>query len=366
MDFIPKKILIIQFRQIGDVLLSAPAAEVLKANFPGAKLDFLTQPPSDQALERNPAIDEILAYESGRPLKWILEIRRRGYELVIDLMSNPRSALVTAMSGARLKAGPAYTSSSWAYGAKLELKPGQREYNPFFKIDLLAQLGLKKIFYPYPKCYPAPEDLAWSAGAVAALAPPGRPRTFSEAAKVRGGPLIAFSPASRRITRQWPARHYARLAALVTQRTKASVMVLWGPGERALAEDVVRMAGPPPAEFTHRRAPQPVFPYAAPGVTLAPETATLSRLSALLKQAALLVSNCNGARHIAQASGIPTLGIYGSSRPESWTPPDDPRHQVVRNETLACIACQKSDCARELECLEELAPETVFAKLEGM
>lgn len=334
MDFTPKKILIIQFRQIGDVLLSAPAAEVLKANFPGAKLDFLTQPPSDQALERNPAIDEVLAYESARPLKWILEVRRRGYDLVIDLMSNPRSALVTALSGARVKAGPAYTSSAWAYGVKLELKPGQREYNPFFKIDLLAQLGLKTIFYPCPKCYPAPEDLAWAAGAAAALALPA-------------GPLIAFSPASRRLTRRWPAEHYARLAALVTQRTKASVMVLWGPGERPLAEEVVRLAS-------------------SPSVALAPETATLSRLSALLKQAALLVSNCNGARHIAQASGVPTLGIYGSSRPESWTPPGDPRHQAVRNESLACIACQKSDCAQGLECLKGLAPQTVFAKLEEM
>jgi len=334
MDFTPEKILIIQFRQIGDVLLSAPAAEVLKANFPRAKLDFLTQPPSDQALARNPAIDEVLIYENEKPLKWIFGIRRRGYDLVIDLMSNPRSALVAAMSGARLKAGPAYTYSSWAYGLKLELRPGQREYNPFFKIDLLSQLGLNRIFYPYPKCYPAPEDLVWAEGAVRALGLPA-------------GPLIAFSPASRRTTRQWPPEHYASLASLVAGNRKVAVMVLWGPGEKPLAEEVVRLA-------------------ASPAVVLAPETATLSKLSALLKQAALLVSNCNGTRHIAQASGIPTLGIYGSSRPESWTPPDDPRHQAVRNESVSCIACQKSDCAQGLKCLKELAPETVFAKLEQM
>jgi len=328
-----KKILLIQFRQIGDVLLSAPAAEVLKANFPAAKLDFLTQPPADQALERNPAIDEVLAYSNSHPLKWLLEIRRRKYDLVIDLMSTPRSALMTAMSGARIKAGPAYTHSSWAYNFKLELKPGQREYNPFFKIDLIAQLGLKNIFYPYPKCYPAAGDLEWAA----AVSRPGLP----------GAPLIAFSPASRRATRRWPAEHYARLAALITQRTKAGVMVLWGPGEKKLAEDIVRAA-------------------ASTSVVVSPETPTLSRLSALLKQAALLVSNCNGTRHIAQASGIPTLGLYGSSRPESWNPPGDPRHLAVRNEALACLACQKNDCSGNIECLKGLSPETVFAKLLSM
>lgn len=341
MDFTPEKILLIQFRQIGDVLLSAPAAEVLKTNFPDAKLDFLTQPPSDQALARNPAIDEVLVYDVKRPLKWLLEIRRRRYELVIDLMSNPRSALVTALSGAKIKAGPAYTYSAWAYNFKLDLKPGQREYNPFFKIDLLGQLGLRNIFYPYPKCYPGAGDLDWAAAQAAKLVPAGNEP------KGRGGPLIAFSPASRRKTRRWPAEYYARLASLITQKTEAAVIVLWGPGEKPLAEQIVRLAS-------------------SPAVALSPETSTISRLSALLKQTALLVSNCNGTKHIAQASGVPTLGIYGSSRPESWTPPADPGHQIIRNENLTCIACQKNDCSEAVKCLEGLAPETVFAKLISM
>ena len=323
--------MVIQFRQIGDVLLSSPAARVLKENFPDAKLDFLTQPPSDQALERNPAIDEVLVYDPGRPLKWLLEIRRRGYDLVIDFMSNPRSALITALSGARVKAGPAYTCSAWAYNLRLELKPGQLEYNPFFKIDLLRQLGLKNIFYPLPEFYPAAPDLEWAAG----IAQGGKK------------PLILFSPASRRATRRWPAEHYARLASLIAGKAEASVMVLWGPGEKSLAEEVARLA-------------------AHPYVTVSPETATLSRLSALLKQSSLLVSNCNGTKHIAQASGVPTLGIYGSSRPESWTPPDDDRHRVVRNTSLECVACQKSGCPDEVKCLRELSPETVFATLEMM
>ncbi|MFA6434094.1 MAG: glycosyltransferase family 9 protein [Elusimicrobiales bacterium] len=343
MDFTPEKILLIQFRQIGDVLLSAPAAEVLKANFPCAKLDFLTQAPADQALARNPAIDEILVYDAAKPLKWLLEARRRGYDLVIDLMSNPRSALVTALSGAAIKAGPAYTYSSWAYNFKLRLRAGQREYNPFFKIDLLSQLGLKNLFYPYPKVYPAAADLDWAAAAAAELLRAGRTGPAETAGK---RPVIAFSPASRRKTRLWPAEHYARLASLIAQNTKAAVLVLWGPGERPLAEGIVRAAG-------------------RPAVILAPETPTLSRLSALLRQTALLVSNCNGAKHIAQASGVPTLGIYGSSRPESWTPPGDPKHQVIRNEQLPCLACQKNECPddRALGCLRELSPGSVFAKL---
>jgi ADP-heptose:LPS heptosyltransferase len=69
---------------------------------------------------------------------------------------------------------------------------------------------------------------------------------------------------------------------------------------------------------------------------------------------------------VAHASGLPTLCIYGSSRPESWGPPGDPRHQAIRSENLSCIACQKNDCQVGLKCLEDLGPDAVFAKLEGM
>jgi ADP-heptose:LPS heptosyltransferase len=304
---------------------------VLKDNFPEAKLDFLVQPPGDQALARNPAIDEILAYDPGRPLRWALEVRRRRYDLIVDFMSNPRSAVITALSGARIKAGPAYTSSAWAYNLKLELRPGQVEYNPFFKIDLLRQAGLKNIFYPCPEFRPDPEDLDWAAGMTAGLK----------------RPLILLAPASRRATRRWPSEHYASLAALAAAKLNASVLVLWGPGERHLAGEVAGLAG-------------------HPSVSVSPETATLSRLSALLQRAVLLVSNCSGTRHLAQASGVPTLGIYGSSRPESWSPPDDGRHRVVRNSGMACIACQKSECSAGIRCLKELLPDTVFATLEEM
>ena len=158
---------------------------------------------------------------------------------------------------------------------------------------------------------------------------------------------LAFAPASRRITRQWPAEHYARLAAEAALKLDVNVLLLWGPGEKNLADKIAALAG-------------------SPHVKPAPETATLHRLSALLKKTALLVSNCSGTKHVAQASGVPTLGIYGSSRPENWTPPADADHQVVQSEALGCIGCRGNDCAIGIKCLRELSPDAVFAKLVAM
>lgn len=330
----PGKILIIQLRQLGDVLLTTPAAEVLKANFPGAAIDFLTEPPCDQLLKDNPAVDNVLSYDRREPLKWLFKVRAGKYDLVVDFMSNPRSALLAFFSGASVKAGPGHTASAWAYNKKFLPPAKTNPYAAFEKIDFLSSLGLDKIFYPYPRLYASEADSRWADGALAALS-------------LRQKATIAFSPASRRLTRQWPAENYARLAALAAGRLGLNVLLLWGPGEKELAEKIEALAD-------------------SRDVKTAPETRTLRQLSALLKKTALLVSNCNGAKHIAQACGVPTLGIYGSSRPENWTPPDDPDHQTVRNETLACIGCRKNDCPIGVKCLRELSPDAVFARLLNM
>lgn len=331
----PEKILVIQLRQIGDVLLTTPAAEVLRRNFPGARIDFLTEPPADQVLAGNRDIDNIIIYDRNRPVKAVLDVRRTGYDLVLDFMSNPRSALLTFASGAAVKAGPAYTNSAWAYNRKLAPPSDDRQYNAFQKIDLLRQLGVKDVFYPYPKLRLDRRDIEWGEERFAALG-------FAQDSFV-----VGFSPASRRTARQWPKEHFIKLAGLIVARYPAYVLVTWGPGEKELADEIVKAAG-------------------SPRVRLAPATPTVRKLASLFRKLKLVVANFNGGKHIAQAAGVPTLGICSYDLPGNWTPPDDPDHQAVKLMAENCAGCLRNDCVLNIKCLRELSPETVFAKLVRM
>jgi ADP-heptose:LPS heptosyltransferase len=81
----------------------------------------------------------------------------------------------------------------------------------------------------------------------------------------------------------------------------------------------------------------------------------------------LVVTNCNGPKHIAVALGVPTVTIHGSSDPVSWNPPH-PKHLVARLDNLFCIGCGLNRCPYHLECMTQLKPETVLetaAKLLG-
>ena len=59
----PNKILLIMIKDMGDVILTGPMAEVLKYNFPKAQVDILTSPVCAPVLEHAPFVDNIILYD---------------------------------------------------------------------------------------------------------------------------------------------------------------------------------------------------------------------------------------------------------------------------------------------------------------
>ncbi|MBI4678483.1 MAG: glycosyltransferase family 9 protein [Elusimicrobia bacterium] len=314
----PKRILVIQLRRIGDVLMATPALKALKKRYPAAAIDFLVEPPCDEVLSGNPDVAAVLVYRSDGwrdYLSWLARIRGRRYDWVVDFMGNPRSAILAAASGAPLRAGPAHVGHRWAYNLRM-VQSSTIRYAGREKIRLLSGLGV-------PDTDPA----------VLPTLHLGTPKAPDPA-----GPIV-FAPASRKPTRRWPGRHYAALGRMLRERFRCPIIVLWGPGEKGVADEVAEGIGE--------------------GAT-APETKTLREAATILAGCRLLATNCGGAKHLAVALGVPTLTIHGSSDPASWTPPD-PRHLALRREGLPCIGCGLNDCPRGIECLEGLSPEKVFA-----
>ena len=122
---------------------SLPTAKVI-STAAATKLDFLVEAPGAEAVAGHPAIDEVLVYDAKGPweaLRWALKVRARRYDWVIDFLANPRSALLTAMSGAAIKAGPAHVSRRWAYNRLMTQSP-QACYAALEKVRWLAAVGI--------------------------------------------------------------------------------------------------------------------------------------------------------------------------------------------------------------------------------
>ena len=305
------------------MILTTPALSALKKRHPDARLDFLVEEMGAQAVAGHPAIDQILVYDAKGPLgalEWTLKIRARGYDWVIDFLANPRTALLTALSGAAVRAGPAHVRRSWAYNHKMMQSP-RACYAALEKVRWLSGLGV------------SPEDA------------PSLPQLFLVKRPKSTENVVGLAPASRQVTRRWPAQSYARLGRLLRDKHGCRLKVFWGPGEKALADEVVAGIGA--------------------GAETIPETRTIAELARELAVCRVLVSNCAGPKHVALALGVPTVTIHGSSDPSSWTP-NHPDHLFVRLEELACIGCRSNSCPYQLECLRQLPAERVLPAVEEL
>ena len=111
------KILIIKLRGIGDVVLSTIVLDNLREDFPEVSIDYLTDPPSKPGLEGLQHINNVLAFPKNglwQRLKLFLQIRRSNYDLVFDFFSNPTTAQITFLSGAKYRVGFPYQGRKYA------------------------------------------------------------------------------------------------------------------------------------------------------------------------------------------------------------------------------------------------------------
>jgi ADP-heptose:LPS heptosyltransferase len=118
-------------------------------------------------------------------------------------------------------------------------------------------------------------------------------------------------------------------------------VVVWGPGEEALARDVATAAGD--------------------AALLSPRT-SIADLVALARSASLFVSGDTGPAHIAAAVGTPIVGIYGPTRPSRngpWSPDD-----VTVSRHAVCQCHHLRRCRLPTMCLDDIGVEEVLGAVE--
>jgi len=319
------KILVIKLRAIGDVLLSTAVLKNLRYNFPNAKIDFLTEPPAKEIVDGNPFIDELIIFEREKNnLIKFWELRKRKYDLVIDLFCNPRSALLTFITGAKYRVGYAFRGRSYAYNVKL--KPRKEvHHNVEFNLDALRAIGLEIIDKEiYIQLNEEAEKFA---------------EKFWKENNLNGKMVIALNPSGTWETKRWGIEKFAKLGDIIAKNFNAKILILWG-NQKEL-EDA-----------------QKIFSIMEEKPLIPPKT-NLKQLASILKRCSFTISNDSGPMHISTAVGTPTLGIYGPTNPYAQGPYGE-KHLWVRKEDLECIACNLTKCPIGNICMKDLTVETVF------
>jgi len=326
-----RKILLIKLRAVGDVLLSTIVTKNVRAAFPEGRIDFLTEPPAIDIVRGNPHINEALVYDrkAKSPLAHIMEIRSSSYDLVIDLFGNPRTALLTRLSGARYRVGFDFRGRSYAYNIVVQPR-GDRVHNTQFNLDAIESLGIPIV----------DRSLHFPLGAAdEEYVDQFLPRTGSA-----GTMLVGINTSGGWYTKRWGVERFAELADRLAGNFGASIVLPWGPGQREEVEKVQALAK------SHLHVPPPT---------------NLRQLGALLKRCTFVVSNDSGPMHIAAAVGTPVLGIYGPTNPLLQGPYGE-NHVIVREEGLDCLGCNLTACPIGHPCMLNLTVESVMKGVERL
>lgn len=119
------KVLILKFRNIGDVLLSTPLIKNLKIHYPDAQIDFSINKGTEAMLTLNPNLNNLIIYDREKikplsifkkiwhELQFIRILKKEKYDIVINLTSGDRGNIIAWYLNAPLRVG--YSNKVWLF-----------------------------------------------------------------------------------------------------------------------------------------------------------------------------------------------------------------------------------------------------------
>ena len=348
-------VLLIRLRLIGDVVLSTPVVRALRRQFPDAKLTYLVERDAAPVVERNPHLDDVIVIERSRGLARFLhdvrlawQLRRRRFDVVIDMHGGPRSSWLTFASGAPQRVGYDVPGRSWMYtrtvGRARDLRPRHSVMNQW---DLLGGIV---------DAAPDPDP---ARDAVEMALDPAADRRIAERLAQAGvdasHELVVIHVSASNPFRRWPEPAFVEVVArLAGASPRRRLVMSSGPSDRDAAGRIAAAAREKLAQSEASR----ILEFGE---------FDLKELRALIGRSRLFIGGDTGPLHIAATTATPVVAVYGPTLPVRSTPWRDPAifTASVEIEGLPCRPCDQRVCEPgDYRCLTTLQPQDVLAAAE--
>jgi ADP-heptose:LPS heptosyltransferase len=335
-------ILVIRRRYVGDIVLLESTFRLLRRHWPAARIVACVDPAYRELLKLHPAIDASLPL----PTRWhawprfLLRLRRERFTHVLDFDNRARTALITALSGAGIRAtmrhgeqphhAKCYTHRHLVEGDYL----AERHITDLYH-RLLRSLGIPIKDEP-GFLVPLPHEVAELAQLpeIASL-PADRPR-------------LLVHPGSRSPHRIWPAESFAAVCDAVQSEQLASVLFVAGPAEQKII-DAITEKMQTPAVMLRR-------------------PLSLTQLAALFANVDRLLCHDSGPMHLAAAVGTPVIALYGSQTITNWRPLGE--DHILLRAPHPCQNCVSPEFCKPQDsyfnhCVRRIRPDTVITALRS-
>lgn len=330
-----RRIAIIKPSALGDIVHSLPVLTALRARFPVASITWVVNAGLEPLLAGHPDLTDTLPFDRGAfkglggalrtAWNFTAELRRRRFDLVIDMQGLLRSGLMTWASGAPHRVGfrNAREGSRYAYTHKIA-SPGRTGGHAIDRMWAVAEaFGIGHL----PKVFRVPLRAEEVDAARTAL--DGLPR-----------PWVAVAPGAKWLTKRWPVAHFAELLNRSQAHFGGSAVLIGGPEDVALAKELSASPRGPILDLTGRT--------------------SLPKLSALLSLCDAMVGNDTGPLHLAAALGVPCVAPYLCTK-VAWHGPYTQAANCVET-AVPCGGSYIKKCPN-MVCMPDLTADRLWPKL---
>jgi ADP-heptose:LPS heptosyltransferase len=328
-SFNPRNILVIDFGQLGDVVLSLPALRAVRERFPNSRITVAVGAATAAIVDLSGYadatinVDRVSLRDGSAPLsilriaRLVKTVRRAQFDFVIDLHSLSETNLLGYLSGASARLYARRPGRSLDFLSSFHTRPPVEDRNKHAVdryLDVLVPLGIK----------------------AASRVPRLRTRADTDAEVEQmlkkekahmGAPLVGIFPGAGHPERRWSLARFSELADMFVRNDGVRVVVFLGPEERALADEIRR-----------------TFPR----TTLVFDRLTIPQLASALARLAVFVVNDTGPMHVAAAVGTSTVVLLDRRAPRGYVPLGA-QHRIIRDRTIdEMTADEVYGAAREL------------------
>ncbi len=333
-----KRILIIKWSALGDVVIATAIFEDLRRAFPNARIDLNILPPWDRLFHQDSRIDDLLVIDVRKEdkgfkgiLKWLRTVRAGGYDLIIDLQTNDRTRILLSALRLSRPRGPILMGNRARFPYHL-CPPWRNKPIAVSALDQLRQVlqaGGIPSSTPRPVLKVPAENLERAA---LLLAQEGLERD-------RFAVMIPGSQAPGHLKR-WGTGNYIALARTLRDAGLEKIVLVGGTDELKDCSEIAEACGNWVVNLCGRT--------------------EISDLIPIFDQARLIVGNDTGLAHLASCTERPILVICGPTDPRRVKPAGE-NVQAIQAD-LPCINCYKKECDHH-SCMKAITPEMVFEKL---
>lgn len=334
-----KRILIMKWSALGDLMISSAVFEDICQHFPSADIDLSTGLAYQKLFAEDPRFNKVLAIDLNNVhrgfkgiWRWVQCVCNESYDLIFDLQSNDRSRLflsiVRCLSFGRTTIVGLHKRYPYHLAPEKNAPAGfERQRCALASAGLVPVTMQPKLHVP-------------SRNHCQALA-------LLQQNDIADSPFYVFVPGSNPAgkLKRWGAERYAALAEALFDKGHGPAVLIGGPDDadecRAITESVKKTGSI---------------------VNLCCQTEILD-IVPIANKARFIIANDTGPTHVASASRQPMLVICGPTDPARVKPAGE--HVEAIQADLDCINCYRKECSHH-SCMSAITTDMILARIELM